>query len=157
MLDQRRGRDRHEHSAAIIEAIEPDVDDADRRTAIEMALSDLPADQREVVHMKVYEQRTFQQIADELNVSINTVVPAGIATHWRSLRWRWRPLDATRTTMEDPRDDIERMCSCDIARPPRPAGPAERAVLSQGETAEQPLRIWPLWAYRVTGASGPRC
>ena len=33
----------------------------------------LPAEQREVVYLRVYEGKTFQEIADWLAVSINTV------------------------------------------------------------------------------------
>jgi RNA polymerase sigma-70 factor, ECF subfamily len=44
----------------------------DRRRAVEAALRALPAEQREVVHMKVYEQMTFQQIADVLGIRLNT-------------------------------------------------------------------------------------
>jgi RNA polymerase sigma-70 factor (ECF subfamily) len=40
---------------------------------IEAALRELPPEQREVIHMKVYEGNTFQQVADLLGVSINTV------------------------------------------------------------------------------------
>lgn len=46
--------------------------DEDERREVEQALRLLPPDQREVVHMKVYEQMTFQQIADACGVSINT-------------------------------------------------------------------------------------
>ncbi len=43
------------------------------RIAIGRALSRLPADQREVVHLKVFEGRTFQEIADLSDTSINTI------------------------------------------------------------------------------------
>jgi RNA polymerase sigma-70 factor (ECF subfamily) len=67
----------------------PDVADAllepvaasanpDERIALESALRELPAEQREVVHLKVFEGRTFQEIADLTSESINTV-----GSRWR--------------------------------------------------------------------------
>ena len=47
-------------------------DDQDERQLIEQALRSLPAEQREVIHLKVYEDMTFQQIAQTLGLSINT-------------------------------------------------------------------------------------
>ena len=46
--------------------------DEEQRQAAERAIRSLPPEQREVVHMKVYEDMTFQQIADRLGLSINT-------------------------------------------------------------------------------------
>ena len=43
------------------------------RLAMEKALRSLSPEQREVVHMKVYEKLTFQQIARKLSLSINTI------------------------------------------------------------------------------------
>jgi len=37
------------------------------------ALRELPADQREVVHLKAFEGMTFQEIADLTNESVNTI------------------------------------------------------------------------------------
>jgi RNA polymerase sigma-70 factor (ECF subfamily) len=48
-------------------------DKPDERIAIERALVALPADQREVVHLKVYEGMTFQEIATHTGESINTI------------------------------------------------------------------------------------
>jgi RNA polymerase sigma-70 factor, ECF subfamily len=45
----------------------------DERLALERALRSLPAEQREVVHLHVYEGFTFQAIADATDTSINTV------------------------------------------------------------------------------------
>jgi RNA polymerase sigma-70 factor (ECF subfamily) len=73
---RRRGRslDREGAGAALLEAIE--AMDAgpppDERLAIEVALRGLPAEQREVVHLHVFEGRTFQEIADLTDESINT-------------------------------------------------------------------------------------
>jgi len=48
-------------------------DRPDERLALERAIRDLTPEQREVIHMHVYEGRTFQEIADALEESINTV------------------------------------------------------------------------------------
>lgn len=45
----------------------------EERLALEQALRELPAEQREVVHLHVYEGMTFQQIADGCDESINTI------------------------------------------------------------------------------------
>ena len=56
----------------IIEPVDREAPDKEQQHEIEQVLRSLPADQREVVHMKVYEQMTFQRIANELDISINT-------------------------------------------------------------------------------------
>lgn len=58
---------------ALLEAAAQTGVDEDERRQLEVALRGLPAEQREVVHLKVYEGRTFQEIADWLGESINTV------------------------------------------------------------------------------------
>mgnify|MGYP000027827776 CR=1 FL=1 len=78
MLARGRVRVRHELAASLLETVDPDTDLAEHREAVGRALSRLPPEQREVVHMKVYEQMTFHQIAEELKVSINTA-----ASRWR--------------------------------------------------------------------------
>jgi len=60
-------------SAHLLEAASTPPPDEDERRALERALRRLPAEQREVIHMKVYEDMTFQRIADILGISINTV------------------------------------------------------------------------------------
>ena len=50
----------------------------EQRLALEAALRELPAEQREVVHLKAFEGLTFQEIADLTSESINTV-----ASRWR--------------------------------------------------------------------------
>ena len=45
----------------------------DERIALEGALRALPPEQREVVHLHVYEGLTFREVADAQDVSINTV------------------------------------------------------------------------------------
>ena len=49
------------------------VDRQDDRLALQRALRDLTPEQREVIHLHVYEGRTLQEIADSLDESINTV------------------------------------------------------------------------------------
>jgi RNA polymerase sigma-70 factor (ECF subfamily) len=45
----------------------------DERLALEQALKTLPPEQREVVHLRVYEGMTFQEIASQTDQSINTI------------------------------------------------------------------------------------
>jgi RNA polymerase sigma-70 factor (ECF subfamily) len=45
----------------------------EERLALEAALRGLPPEQREVLHLHVYEGMTFQEIADMADVSVNTV------------------------------------------------------------------------------------
>ena len=54
--------------------IEPSAPDAseEERVLIDDALKRLPAEQREVIYLKVYEGMTFQEIADRCAISINT-------------------------------------------------------------------------------------
>jgi RNA polymerase sigma-70 factor (ECF subfamily) len=59
-------------SAPLLEAASTAPADEDQRQALEQALRRLPAEQREVIHMKVYEGMTFQRIAEILGISINT-------------------------------------------------------------------------------------
>lgn len=47
--------------------------DDDLRQNIEQAFRELPIEQREVVHLKIYDQMTFNQIAEATGLSINTV------------------------------------------------------------------------------------
>jgi RNA polymerase sigma-70 factor (ECF subfamily) len=47
--------------------------DATEQAALEQALRALPADQREVIHLHVYEGMTFREIAAATGESINTV------------------------------------------------------------------------------------
>ena len=57
---------------ALLEPVDAAMVAEDERRRIETALRALPPEQREVVHLKVYEGWTFQQIATTLGVSINT-------------------------------------------------------------------------------------
>jgi len=68
-------RRRHDVLAAatpILEAVEAGRDCPDERLALERALRALPPEQREVVHLKVFEGMTFHEIADMTGESINT-------------------------------------------------------------------------------------
>jgi RNA polymerase sigma-70 factor (ECF subfamily) len=47
-------------------------DDAERREQIERALADLPPEQREVLVLKIWNELTFEQIAEVLELSPNT-------------------------------------------------------------------------------------
>jgi RNA polymerase sigma-70 factor (ECF subfamily) len=60
-------------SAPFLETVAAADDRPDDRIAIERALRALPPDQREAVHLKVFEGMTFQEIADLSGESINTV------------------------------------------------------------------------------------
>jgi RNA polymerase sigma-70 factor (ECF subfamily) len=69
----RRRRRESCDGAPILEPIDRATADTVQQVAIERALRALPAEQREVVHLKVYEGMTFQEIADATGESINTV------------------------------------------------------------------------------------
>jgi len=70
---RKRRRDVLASAAPILETIEGRSDRSDERLTIEKALRDLPAEQREVVHLKVFEGMSFQEIAELTYESINTV------------------------------------------------------------------------------------
>lgn len=61
------------------------------RDSLSRALAELPVDQRAVVHLKLWENLTFEQVADALDISPNTA-----ASRYRygldKLRERLRPL-----------------------------------------------------------------
>ena len=73
MLRRRHSWAEGPESATILEAADDRAVDREQKQAVERAIRSLPPEQREVVHMKVYEQMTFQRIADSLGLSINTV------------------------------------------------------------------------------------
>jgi len=68
-----------------------DTDEQAFRAALTEALGELPLDQREVVHLKLWEELTFEQIAEALEIPPNTA-----ASRYRygldKLRERLRPL-----------------------------------------------------------------
>jgi RNA polymerase sigma-70 factor (ECF subfamily) len=95
-LMRRRGtRDRH-HEQFGVEAISmfaatSDPDEAAFRQELAAALGELPSEQRAVVHLKLWEGLTFEQIAATLEIPLNTA-----ASRYRygldKLRVRLRPL-----------------------------------------------------------------
>jgi RNA polymerase sigma-70 factor (ECF subfamily) len=69
-------RRRHREAAddrVFLEPIDRAAADTVQQVAVEQALRALPAEQREVVHLKVFEGLTFQEIADATEESINTI------------------------------------------------------------------------------------
>lgn len=68
-----------------------DPDEAEFRAQLSVALSELPPDQRAVVHLKLWEHQTFETIAETLEIPLNTA-----ASRYRygldKLRARLRPL-----------------------------------------------------------------
>ncbi len=72
-LRQRRPNVLSASDAPLLEAVAADRDRPDERIAIEQAMRALPAEQREVIHLKVFEGWTFQEIANVSGESINTV------------------------------------------------------------------------------------
>ena len=69
----------------------PDTDEETFRQALEKALGELPAEQRVVIHLKLWEEMTFESIAEILEISLNTA-----ASRYRygidKLRGALRPL-----------------------------------------------------------------
>lgn len=56
----------------LLEAVSPEWIDDEERLLLESALQSLPPEQREVVHLKVYEQCTFRRIGEIQGVSTHT-------------------------------------------------------------------------------------
>lgn len=92
---RRQTRDKY-HLAAGLECVElfappVDADEEAFRAALSVALGELPAEQRAVVHLKLWEGLTFDQIAVALCIPLNTA-----ASRYRygldKLRERLRPL-----------------------------------------------------------------
>jgi RNA polymerase sigma-70 factor (ECF subfamily) len=95
-LMRRRGarqkyHDQFAEDAPSIFEVAGDVDETAFRESLSRALAELPADQRAVVHLKLWENLTFEQIAEALDLSPNTA-----ASRYRygvdKLRDRLRPL-----------------------------------------------------------------
>jgi RNA polymerase sigma-70 factor (ECF subfamily) len=70
---RKRRRDLLAAAGPILDAVDARSDRPHERLALERALRELPAEQREVVHLKAFEGMTFQEIADVTNQSTNTV------------------------------------------------------------------------------------
>jgi RNA polymerase sigma-70 factor (ECF subfamily) len=78
MLRRRRNQSRSEMAIELplLDAIEPiaaGAVDHDERLALERAIRELPPEQREVIHLHVFEGLTFKEIAAASNASLNTV------------------------------------------------------------------------------------
>ncbi len=95
-LIRRRGARRKYHEQLAAEpaplfAPTGDPDEAAFRSALSVALAELPFEQRAVVHLKLRERLTFEQIAETLEIPLNTA-----ASRYRygldKLRDRLRPL-----------------------------------------------------------------
>ncbi len=95
LMRRRAARERcHEQLAgetAVPFAPTADTEDLAFREALSAALAELPPDQRAVVHLKLWEDLTFEEIADALQISPNTA-----ASRYRyaidKLRVHLRPL-----------------------------------------------------------------
>ena len=95
-LMRRRGARDRQHEQFAAEPLSPfaptnDPDEQAYRAQLAGALAELPPDQRAVVHLKLWEGLTFEQIADALGMPPNTA-----ASRYRygldKLRVRLRPL-----------------------------------------------------------------
>lgn len=84
-------QERFHHQTFSPFATTPDPDETAFRAALAEALSELPPDQRAVVHLKLWEGLTFEEIAESLDIPLNTA-----ASRCRygvdRLRARLRPL-----------------------------------------------------------------
>jgi RNA polymerase sigma-70 factor (ECF subfamily) len=78
-------------AAETVELFEASPDDPSFRDQLTVALAELPEDQRAVVHLKLWEEMTFEQIAMTLDIPPNTA-----ASRYRygidKLRDRLRPI-----------------------------------------------------------------
>ena len=70
---RRRVRRSEEPRRPMLEAVAPGVVDHAERLALEGAIRQLPPEQREVVHLHVFEGWTFQEVANTCGESINTI------------------------------------------------------------------------------------
>jgi RNA polymerase sigma-70 factor (ECF subfamily) len=67
-----RARVAERADAPLLEPVAADARPEDRMS-LEAAIRGLPIDQREVIHLHVFEGRTFQEVADLTGESINTI------------------------------------------------------------------------------------
>jgi RNA polymerase sigma-70 factor (ECF subfamily) len=70
---RRRRNEGASDNQALLETVAGAEERPEERLAIEAAIRTLPVEQREVLHLKVFEGMTFQEISDQLGESINTV------------------------------------------------------------------------------------
>jgi RNA polymerase sigma-70 factor (ECF subfamily) len=95
LIRRRATRDRHREQFAAARgnlfAPPTDPDEKDFAARLAEALGELPPEQRAVVHLKLWEKLTFEQIADALDIPANTA-----ASRYRyaidKLRQRLRPI-----------------------------------------------------------------
>jgi RNA polymerase sigma-70 factor (ECF subfamily) len=73
MLRRRSRLRRREHPGTLLERAGGAEGNPDERMTLQRVLRDLPPDQREVLHLHVYEGLTFQEIGDLAGLSINTI------------------------------------------------------------------------------------
>jgi RNA polymerase sigma-70 factor (ECF subfamily) len=74
LLRRRRSRGEDVPDRPLLEPVaDAGAPPLDERLALERALRALPAEQREVVHLHIFDGMTFQEIADGSGESINTV------------------------------------------------------------------------------------
>jgi RNA polymerase sigma-70 factor (ECF subfamily) len=69
----RRGRTREAARGPLLEPVAAGGVAPEERIALERAILALPADQREVIHLHVFEGMTLQETADAADESINTI------------------------------------------------------------------------------------
>jgi RNA polymerase sigma-70 factor, ECF subfamily len=60
------------NAPSLLEPVTPDAR-VEERMSLEAAIRELPIDQREVLHLHVFEGRTFQEVAEFSGESINTI------------------------------------------------------------------------------------
>lgn len=76
MMRRRRARGKYHDQFGLEQASpfasSPDPDEAAFRQELSAALAKLPADQRAVIHLKLWEGLTFEQIAETLDIPANT-------------------------------------------------------------------------------------
>lgn len=72
--DRRHGREQRvaEPELERVAQFETSLEGTERRAAVEQALQALPAEQREVLVLKIWGELTFEQIARELSIPPNT-------------------------------------------------------------------------------------
>ena len=91
LFRRRAVREKYQEEATDLFAESADPDEKAFRDALSLALETLPPEQRAVVHLKLWEDMTFDAIAEVLGLSINT---AGSRYRYAldKLRQRLRPL-----------------------------------------------------------------
>ena len=73
MLSRRRDQPAHVNGLPLLEALPATQDRTHDRLVLEQGLRALPPEQREAIHLKVFEGHSFQEIAALTGESINTI------------------------------------------------------------------------------------